>query len=72
MEQKATLNHPIDRLDQIRFKMDVLTLALAGLDDSQRAHPEDALASVWLFASEIGIDMAKAISSMEAGADAAA
>jgi len=49
--------NPIDRLDECRFKADILRLAIAGLERGDLAHPDDALASLgWLVGSGKGAD----------------
>jgi hypothetical protein len=60
-----TAKHPIDRLDQCRFKVDILRLAIAGLDDKDLAHPEDALASLGWLATTISVELSDTIKHME-------
>lgn len=57
---------PRDRLDLCRFRMDILRMAIDGLDRGDLTHPDDALASLGWFANGIAVDMAEAISDMEA------
>lgn len=72
METKILEETPNYRLNECRFRLDVLTMALAGLKDPQHVHPDDALASLYWFASGIASDMTEAIDHMEADMEAAA
>lgn len=66
--EEAFNKNPINRLDPIRFRMDVLYMALAGLDREDISDPDDALATLRWFANGIAVDMTEAISDMEAAA----
>ncbi len=65
MEQQAINNH-INQLDPIRFKADLLYLAIAGLQRDDVSAPDDALASLRWFANDISVELTQAIEGMEA------
>ena len=72
MEQQAIdkthINNHINQLDPIRFKADLLYLAIAGLQRDDVSQPDDALASLRWFANGISVELNQAIESMEASA----
>jgi hypothetical protein len=57
--------NPVNRLDECRFKADILRLAIAGLERGDLAHPDDALASLGWMATQIGVELAGTIRYME-------
>lgn len=57
--------HPLDKLDSCRFRLDILTMALVGLNNPDHAHPLDALASLNWFAAGIASDMTETLLAME-------
>lgn len=59
------IENPINRLDVCRFKADILRMAIAGLDDKDLAHPEDALASLGWLATTISVELSETIRFME-------
>ena len=67
MEQQAINNH-INQLDPIRFKADLLNLAIAGMQSTEISPPDDALASMRWFANGISVELTNAIERMENGA----
>jgi|GEM_PF-3667802 len=60
------IENPINRLDECRFKADILRLAIAGLERGDLAHPDDALASLGWMATQISVELSDTIRFMEA------
>jgi hypothetical protein len=72
MEQQAInkthINNLINQFDPIRFKAELLYLAIAGMQRDDVSAPDDALASLRWMANEISVELTNAIERMEAGA----
>jgi hypothetical protein len=73
MEQQAIyktqINNHINQLDPIRFKADLLYLAIAGMQRDDVSQPEDALASLQWMACDIAVELTHAILRMDATAE---